>query len=50
VIHSVRTIGRDVHLERRPIALAANRLDRNPSQRQVIRELMIVDVKVNEIA
>src|SRR3979490_1895691 len=50
MIHSVRTIGGDVHLENRPITLAANRLDRDPRQRQIICELMVVDVKVNEIA
>ena len=32
------------------ITLAANRLDRNPSQRQIVSKLMVVDVEVNEIA
>jgi hypothetical protein len=50
MIHGVRAIGRDVHLKDRPIAFAANRLNRNPSQSQIIRKLMVVDIEVNEIA
>ncbi len=50
MIHSVRTIGGDVHFEDGPVTLAADRLDRDPSQRQIIRKLMVVDVEVNKIA
>ncbi len=50
VIHRVRTVGRDVHLEGGLITFAADRLDCNPGQGQIIGELVVIDVEVNEIA
>ena len=50
MIHRVRTIRRDVHLEDRPITLTGHGLNRDPSQREIFRKLMVVDVKVNKIA
>src|SRR5580704_7791334 len=50
MIHRVGTIGRNVHLEGGLIPLAADRLDCNPRQSQIIGKLMVVDVEVNKIA
>jgi len=44
VIHRIHAIRRDVHLEERPMrAEIENAFDRNPAQRQIVRQLPIGD-------
>ena len=49
MVHGVGTVGSDVHIENRAVAFAADGLDRNTGQREIIRQLVIIHLEVDEI-
>ena len=50
MIHRIRTVGRDLHLEDGVIAFARDALNGNARKSKFVRKTQVVDRKVNEVA
>jgi hypothetical protein len=50
MIHRIRAVGRDLHLEDSVFAVAGNTLDRNARERKFVGQTRIVNREVNELA
>ncbi len=50
VVHRVRTVGADFHIENGLLARAGDALSGDADRRQVFGKAMVVDLEVNEVA
>ncbi len=50
MIHRIRTVGRDLHLEHGAVAFAGNTFNGNARKREFVRKAGVIDRDVNEIA
>ena len=50
MIHGVGTVGGDLHLEDGVLAFAGDAFDRDAREREFVRETVVVDLEVDEVA